>query len=177
MSSRLHPRRTLTAGRYRLDRFGRLYPEKEKRIQAVAIVIVRAKPAPSPKQPAKVNPTPERADRPLRSLARREKPTAVQGFEAIVAMDQHDDVANAVDEFDAKLKAVRARRSKAVSKNPEPAIDGKRVAAVYRAKVRKPAPEPKIPTEHALSREECRSCGIPGWRGCEHQLPYVEIGQ
>lgn len=30
--------------------------------------------------------------------------------------------------------------------------------------------------EPATSREECRHCGIPGFKGCEHQAPYQEPG-
>jgi hypothetical protein len=29
----------------------------------------------------------------------------------------------------------------------------------------------------AMSREECPSCGIPGFKGCEHQAPYQEPGE
>ena len=28
------------------------------------------------------------------------------------------------------------------------------------------------PTERASSREECTRCGVPGFKGCAHQLPY-----
>lgn len=27
----------------------------------------------------------------------------------------------------------------------------------------------------ALSREECPRCGVPGFRGCEHQLPFEDV--
>lgn len=50
--------------------------------------------------------------------------------------------------------------------------DWKRVAAAAR---NRPAPAPsreRKPTRYATSADPCHRCGVPGFRGCEHQLPY-----
>lgn len=47
------------------------------------------------------------------------------------------------------------------------------VAAMRRKEARPAAIAREL--EPAASREECRLCGIPGFKGCEHQLPYVPI--
>lgn len=60
-----------------------------------------------------------------------------------------------------------------VRKAPAP-VDWSRVAdAAKSRKVAPPAPKPR-PTRVALSREACSRCGVPGWRGCDHQLPFED---
>jgi hypothetical protein len=54
---------------------------------------------------------------------------------------------------------------------PQP--DWARVAAAARARPLGPAPK-RPPTRHALDRGPCPRCGIPGARGCDHQLPFDE---
>jgi len=34
----------------------------------------------------------------------------------------------------------------------------------------------RAPIERATSREGCALCGVPGFRGCAHQLPYEAPG-
>lgn len=54
-----------------------------------------------------------------------------------------------------------------------PEIDWKRVAEARRATVHAPPPPPAPRAlKPAESPEECRRCGIPGRKGCAHQLPY-----
>lgn len=50
-------------------------------------------------------------------------------------------------------------------------IDLSRFIAASRAKPEPAAPAPRK-LEPAQSPEECRRCGIPGRKGCAHQLPY-----
>lgn len=50
--------------------------------------------------------------------------------------------------------------------------DLSRFIAAMRAKARPTAPSVAGPLPVALSREECERCGIPGFKGCAHQLPY-----
>lgn len=58
---------------------------------------------------------------------------------------------------------------------PAAPIDWGRVAnAVASRRVVAPARKPK-PRFPALSKEPCRRCGVPGSRGCDHQLPYEEF--
>lgn len=47
----------------------------------------------------------------------------------------------------------------------------RRLAEAYRARQTSARPAP-VPTCRAESSEPCRQCGIPGFRGCDHQLPY-----
>ncbi|HQS70012.1 MAG: hypothetical protein B7Y36_08325 [Novosphingobium sp. 28-62-57] len=64
-------------------------------------------------------------------------------------------------------------RAVMVRKAPAP-VDWGRVANAARMReVSPPKPKP-APTVVALSREACVRCGVPGWRGCDHQLPYEE---
>jgi len=51
--------------------------------------------------------------------------------------------------------------------------DWARVAAAARARPLGPPPK-RAPTRHAVDRGPCARCGIPGSRGCDHQLPYDE---
>jgi hypothetical protein len=56
-----------------------------------------------------------------------------------------------------------------------PPSDLSRFIAAHRTN---PAPPPAPAVrklEPATSREECRRCGIPGWKGCDHQLPFVAL--
>lgn len=89
------------------------------------------------------------------------------------APDSDDDDAAIVDEFRSKLAAVRSRRRGA----GQPAeLDWGRVAAARSAS--QPSARPaaaKGPTMPAPSREECQRCGIPGFRGCAHWLPYDAV--
>jgi hypothetical protein len=50
--------------------------------------------------------------------------------------------------------------------------DYSRFVKVMREKPAPPAPSTSRVLAPALSREECRRCGVPGFRGCEHQAPY-----
>lgn len=61
--------------------------------------------------------------------------------------------------------------AKALQVRPEPKIDWSRVAAAHAARPAPPAPVRSAPLEPAPNREECPRCGIPGWKGCAHQLP------
>lgn len=54
---------------------------------------------------------------------------------------------------------------------PQP--DWARVAAAARARTLGPAPK-RAPTRHAIDRGPCPRCGMPGSRGCDHQLPFDE---
>jgi hypothetical protein len=54
--------------------------------------------------------------------------------------------------------------------DPPRPVDFKRLAAAFRSKSAPPAMRTRK-LQPALSREECARCGIPGWKGCEHQLP------
>lgn len=116
--------------------------------------------------------TPRRPEEPLRSLARREKPRAVPGFENLIEQPDEDD--EFIRQLQTRVVAKQAQRSKRAPTKAEPAIDGERIAAAYRAKASAPRRQPKVPTQHALSREACRLCGIPGSRGCDHFLPFEE---
>lgn len=49
-----------------------------------------------------------------------------------------------------------------------------RFVEAAKAKAAARPPEKPAPTRVAMSPEECKRCGIPGWKGCEHQLPYEE---
>ena len=113
--------------------------------------------------------TPPRPEAPLRSLARREKPRAVPGIEDMIEQLDEDD--EFIRQLQAKVAAKQAQRGKRPAP-AEPKIDGKRVAAAYRAKSSKPAPQRRHPTRRALGPGECTYCGIPGFRGCEHFLPF-----
>ncbi|WP_310532529.1 hypothetical protein [Novosphingobium sp.] len=63
-----------------------------------------------------------------------------------------------------------AREFGLVKASPKP--DYSRFVEAAKAKPL-PAPvAPVRPTQVALSPEECKRCGIPGWKGCDHQLPY-----
>lgn len=51
--------------------------------------------------------------------------------------------------------------------------DFSRLAAAMKAKKARTKSEP-APTKYATSREPCELCGVPGFRGCGHQLPYED---
>lgn len=112
---------------------------------------------------------PREHEPPLRSLARSKKPRPVPGLKAIVEADDDEE---ALIDLKTRVEAKQARRTKLAPMKTEPPIDGGRVAAAYRAKASTPPRQPKVPTEHALTREACGRCGIPGSRGCEHFLPF-----
>lgn len=116
--------------------------------------------------------TQRRPEAPLRSLARREKPRAVPGVENMIEQPDGDD--EFIRQLQTRVVAKQAQRTKRTPMKAEPAIDGGRIAAAYRAKASAPRRQPKVPTRHALSREACVNCGIPGSRGCDHFLPFVE---
>lgn len=50
-----------------------------------------------------------------------------------------------------------------------------RAALAERAAAAATRPAP-TPIERATSREECARCGVPGFKGCAHQLPYAPPG-
>lgn len=91
------------------------------------------------------------------------------------AQDDDDADSDGMVSFSAALATVRARKAGRGSARRKP--DGARLAAAIAARG---APQPPMarpaPTEVAESREECRFCGIPGWRGCDHFLPCVSGG-
>lgn len=95
------------------------------------------------------------------------------------APDYNPVVVNDTPEDDDELAgavAIAAERRAAVVK-PAPKIDWNRVADAHARKAAEAKPAPgagrnsgrALPV--ALDREECKRCGIPGWRGCDHQLP------
>lgn len=183
----IHPQHDLPAGRYLLDHDGRLHPERFRGlIKPVMIVTVISKVVDKIRadcaaeaaehagrireakrlttaHPLPVTPRPREIDRPL---GRRKPATAPRE-------PDEPRKADAIKTLKAAHARVRARQ--AVSKIEMPKIDGKAVAAAYsRKKLVPPAPK-QPPTQRALSAEECRFCGIPGRKGCDHFLPYVEV--
>ena len=64
-------------------------------------------------------------------------------------------------------------RAVMVRKAPAP-VDWARVANAVRLRAPVLPKAKPTPTIVALSREACVRCGVPGWRGCDHQLPYEE---
>ena len=87
----------------------------------------------------------------------------------------------AVSAFQVALARVQARKAESIEviapKIVTPLDEGKRVAAAFaaRAAVKSTSvPEKAAPTEHAPSREECRICGTPGFKGCDHWLPHLD---
>lgn len=119
-------------------------------------------------------PAAPRTEQLTRPMARRPKPTVVHvPASEIIEPDEDDE---ALAEFEAKLKAVQARRSKKPPMKSEPKIDGARVAAAHRAKVAA-RPAKKHPIRRALGPGECHRCGIRGAIGCDHFLPYLGDAQ
>jgi hypothetical protein len=60
---------------------------------------------------------------------------------------------------------------------PPVVIDRERLAAALRARKIERSRPVEIDRESlpmAMSREECLRCGIPGFKGCDHQRPYEE---
>lgn len=58
-------------------------------------------------------------------------------------------------------------------KNETVAIDPVRLAKAIRARIsHEKRPEKRAPEFRAMTRDPCPKCGIPGSRGCDHQLPY-----
>lgn len=56
-------------------------------------------------------------------------------------------------------------------------IDPVRLAAAYAREAAAKStsvPAKQAPLVPAPSREECRQCGIPGWKGCDHYLPCAD---
>ncbi len=56
-------------------------------------------------------------------------------------------------------------------------IDPVRLAAAYAREAAAKStsvPAKQAPLVPAPSREECRHCGIPGWKGCDHYLPCAD---
>lgn len=72
-----------------------------------------------------------------------------------------------MEEFGVALAKVRARRTS------EQQAEGPRLAAAFQARAAAAKPKPaQRPKRQAQSNEECVHCGIPGFRGCDHFLPY-----
>lgn len=69
--------------------------------------------------------------------------------------------------------AVPAQAPTVTACKAAPAIDWGSVAAAARRRSIGPAPR-KAPTRVAMSKDPCARCGIPGTRGCDHQLLYDE---
>lgn len=118
-------------------------------------------------------PAPQPAD-PLPAAAAAPAPAVVKG--GATAGNQSAADEDVLEEFAGALGRVKARRSGEVReiRKAAPSIDFARLAAAARARSSAAKPAPKVPTRHALSADPCRKCGIPGFRGCEHQLPYEE---
>ncbi|MYL98740.1 hypothetical protein GR702_13300 [Novosphingobium sp. FGD1] len=102
-------------------------------------------------------------------MARRSRPAPV--FVPPAELPQPGEEDAAVAEFEAKLKAIRARRAKSATMQSEPKLNGPAVAAAHRAKPLGPEPK-KAPTRRALSDGECHRCGVRTTIGCDHFLPY-----
>lgn len=174
----IHPAQPLPAGRYHLDRYGRLHAALTTGVVAIAVVTVRAKPQVAPPAPVhssvRLDPSPpRRALEPTRSLARKPKPRAVSVPAEELAPASETDAAMA--EFEANLLAIRARRAKQSPAKVEPKVDGAKIAAAHRAKALGPAAK-KAPTRRALSDGECHRCGVRTTIGCDHFLPYLGDG-
>ena len=117
--------------------------------------------------PTKVSP--QRAERPLRSLARQEKPANRPAPQpAPEVSDEDEDFAD----FKRRVAAKQAARLKAAAMISEPKIDGKQIAAVHREMKLGPPPK-KVPTRRALTDSECHACGTRTTIGCEHFLPFL----
>lgn len=70
-----------------------------------------------------------------------------------------------------RIKDIEAAVEKLARQNTR-SIDYARVAAAHKVHAaRKPAAV-REPTEVAPTRESCARCGIPGWKGCAHWLPF-----
>lgn len=91
---------------------------------------------------------------------------------SVAPQDDRDDEESAA-EFAARVAAASAKRAEILRK-PEP-VDWSRVARAHERKAATPRPVVAArPLQPADSPEECRRCGIPGRKGCAHQLAYVE---
>lgn len=143
----IHPQEVLEPGLYLLDDDGRLQPLRYRGfVRAVAAVTVRAKVAAPPASPT-----------PLSAPSAAPEPT------------RHDEV---MDEFKAALERVQDRKGGTAKQRPK--IDYARLSDAMqtrRVHAAKPVPKPR-PTVAAQTRESCPDCGIPGFRGCDHFLPF-----
>lgn len=74
---------------------------------------------------------------------------------------------------DSRAEVIRAVAKRLQARQDAKGVDWARVAAAHRAKAPtgNARPAPALP---APSWDECPRCGIPGWRGCDHFLPYEE---
>ena len=55
-------------------------------------------------------------------------------------------------------------------------VDYARLAAAHRARRHTPKAPAVPPVLYpAQSRDECAICGVPGFKGCAHQLPFEPI--
>lgn len=88
------------------------------------------------------------------------------------APDPDDDDGAIVDEFRSRLAAVQSRRA---ASQPAPVNWGRVADARSAGRPSARPASPKAPTNPAPSREECQRCGIPGFRGCAHWLPYDAV--
>jgi len=196
----IHPQQPLEPGHYLLDREGRLHPLRYRGFIKPACYVtvklrqnvatraeqIRAECAEEARQHEErvrevgrlttAHPLPIAncgPDRAMRSLARRKKPTVVAVPPEELPASTDDDAA--FEDFVARVarkQAERARRAEHVSEPPK--VDGVRLAAAIRARGAPNSPAPKkAPTRRALGPGECTHCGIPGFRGCDHFLPYV----
>lgn len=111
---------------------------------------------------------PRPIEKPLRNLARKSDVMYRSRINADARELEHP-----VDTVVSRLAALRQESdTHAVRLAPKVKTDWARVAAAHRAKsaaTTKSAVKPLVP---APSREECPRCGIPGWKGCTHFLPY-----
>ena len=142
----IHPQEALAPGRYLLDPDGRLHPERFRRfISAVAAVTVRCRVQPSVPVP--------------KSTSKRARVTDDTGT---------DRFRQAMKRLDAR----KADRARVLTRDKPARVDGAQIAAAFARKKLAPPPPPEPPTERALTREECKFCGVPGFKGCDHFLPF-----
>ena len=165
------PSEELPAGRYVLDDMGKLWPADEPLpLSSNAVAVVAVKPRHLRAIPRCLDPTPpRRVIAPMRSLARHERPTPVQVPQDALSPTADDEAV--MQEFEAKLKAVRARRAQASPATAAPSINGPAIAAAHRARPLGKPPR-KAPTRRALGPGECHRCGTRGALGCAHFLPF-----
>lgn len=160
---------------HRIERMAKRVARREL-VEQEQEKVVRAEPAETAEkravQPAAASPV---LPRPLRPLREKSFPPVVAP--APLAEPDDEDFAAELAELAARIAAKRAAR--AAQAGPVAAklpTNWGRVAAAHARKVvAPPVPaQPVRPLEPALSREECPRCGIPGAKGCAHQLPFAE---
>jgi len=161
---------------------------KQIRLPMHPLPQVADQPLPAPAAPAPTGPgfyseaaTKRRLQDAGRHRARAEQ-SEVKAKRIARRAERVAEVDAAAAEFAAALERVRARRAEGVEvivRKPAPPVNaGARLAEAIRLrdarKAQATAPA-KRPIERAPSREECPRCGVPGWKGCQHQLPFIDM--